>query len=325
MRCFGTLILIATLLSGCHNLGLTDSDPDELIERHADRHSQFLDIEGATVHVRDEGEGPAIVLLHGVLASLHTWDDWTAELTGDYRVIRVDLPPFGLSEQLPNDYYHGPAMTALLHALLDQLDVESAVFAGNSLGGYYAAYFAAHAPDRVRALALISPAAYPQGLPLMLRLGAMPVVGKGFEIALPRMTVQWSLGRLYAVPDRVDDAVVDRYFDLNRAPNVRAGARDVMRQMVARSDQEPVWIRRIEQPTLLLWGKADRWVPPSQAERWQADLADSRLIVYDDASHVAMEEIPARTVADFREFLAAVDADTADEANASGSGIGAVE
>lgn len=316
MRGRGTILLIAALLTGCHDLGLTNSDPDALIERHTDTHSRFVDIEGARLHIRDEGEGPAIVLLHGVLASLHTWDDWTDALTDRYRVIRIDLPPFGLSESLPHDQYHGPAMSRVLHALLDRLDVDSAVFVGNSLGGYYAAYFAAHAPERVRALALISPAAYPQPLPWLLRLGTTPAIGKGFEIALPRITVRWALQRLYAVPERVDDAAVDRYFELNRAPNLRAAAREVMRQMAAHSDQEPVWIRRIEQPTLLLWGQADDWVPPSQATRWQADLADSRLILYADAGHVAMEEIPMRTVADFRDFLAAVE---------TNSSLGAVE
>jgi len=317
MRGARTVILLATLLLiGCQDLGLTNSDPEKLVARHADAHSRFLEIEGVRLHIRDEGEGPAIVLLHGVLASLHTWDGWTDDLTDRYRVIRIDIPPFGLSDPLPDGDYHGPAMTRVLHAVLDQLKVESAVFVGNSLGGYYAAYFAAHAPDRVRALALISPAAYPQPLPWMLRLGATPVIGKGFEIAMPRITVQWALQRLYAKPERIEAATVERYFELNRAPNLRAAAREVMRQMVAHSDREPVWIRRIEQPTLLLWGEADHWVPPYQAERWQADLVDSRFILYPDAGHVPMEEIPARTVADFRAFLAAI---------TSGGDIGSVE
>ncbi|RFA24495.1 hypothetical protein CAI21_21385 [Alkalilimnicola ehrlichii] len=300
------LLGLIVLLSGCNSLGLTDSDPERVVARYATEASDFIEVDGARVHVQAEGEGPAVVLLHGVLASLHTWDDWADALREDYRVIRIDVPPFGLSEPLSDEWYDGEAMAAVLDAVLDHYRIDSAVFAGNSLGGYYAAYYAAKRPERVQALTLISPAGYPQPLPAPLRLGAMPVVGKSFELAMPRFTVRGALMRLYAEPERVDDRIVERYFLINRLPGQRSEAREVMRQMVALRDVEPEWVADIKQPTLLLWGEQDQWVKPELAQRWLADLAHGELIVYPDAGHVAMEEIPARTVADFRRFLADV-------------------
>jgi pimeloyl-ACP methyl ester carboxylesterase len=289
-------------LSGCGALGVRDTPPERL-ERYVGPDSRFLELAGSRVHVRDEGEGEVIVLLHGALASLHTWDGWVEELVADYRVIRLDLPPFGLSSAHPQGRYDGPAAVELLNALLERLGIESAVLVGNSLGGYYAAYFAAHAPERVRALTLISPAGYPQQMPIFLRLAAAPGLGKLTEWFTPRAAIRRVLARLYAEPDRVQEQTVTRYFDLTRAPGNRPEARVVVRQMAQQRDEEPVWVRRIVQPTLLLWGEQDHWVPLELAERWLSDLKDSRLLVYPDAGHIAMEEIAERTVRDFRDFL----------------------
>lgn len=289
-------------LSGCESLGMRETPPERL-ERYVGPDSRFLELAGSRVHVRDEGEGEAIVLLHGALASLHTWDGWVDELVADYRVIRLDLPPFGLSSAHPEGRYDGPAAVELLNALLQALGIESAVLVGNSLGGYYAAYFAAKAPERVRALTLISPAGYPQQMPSFLRLAAAPGLGKLTEWFTPRPAIRRVLARLYAEPGRVEERTVTRYYDLIRAPGNRREARVVVRQMAQQRDEEPVWVRQIEQPTLLLWGEQDHWVPLALAERWLSDLHDARLLVYPDAGHIAMEEIAVRTVKDFRHFL----------------------
>lgn len=294
-------LLLVVPLAGCQSLGIGDADPQEMAARYTDEHSSFLEVDGRDVHVHVEGEGPAILMLHGMLDSLHAWDDWAEQLVDDYRVIRIDVPPFGLSDAWPHRDYAPGHYVAVFDAVLDRHDVASAVVVGNSLGGFFAAYYAAHAPERVKALTLISPAGYPQAVPWRLRLAAMPVIGKPFEYVTPRFLVRQSLRSMYG--ERLEEEAVQRRFDLIRVPGNRPAGRDVIRLMVARADEEPGWVTGIHQPTLLIWGERDEWVPPELAERWAEDLQDVRLVRYPGAGHLPMEEVPDASVAEFRDFL----------------------
>jgi pimeloyl-ACP methyl ester carboxylesterase len=80
-------------------------------------------------------DAPAIIMLHGFGASLHTWEEWSALLEPNYRVIRMDLPGFGLTGADPTGDYTDARSIALLLALLDRLGVQRATFIGSSMGG----------------------------------------------------------------------------------------------------------------------------------------------------------------------------------------------
>lgn len=297
------LCLLSLTLVGCQSMGLRASDPEDLVRRYTDERSRFIEVDGVRVHTRADGAGPAILMLHGALDSLHVWDAWAERLVPDYRVVRIDIPPFGLSGSVPVGEHYPDNVISVINGVLDGYGVASAVIVGNSLGGYFAAYYAAHVPQRVKALVLISPAGYPQPLPLLLRFAATPVIGKLFEYATPRSLVRRTVRSLYGDPERLDETAVQRRFDLIRAPNKRRAARAVIRSMAERADEEPAWISRITQPTLLLWGAEDRWVASDLARRWLANLPNARLVVFPAVGHVAMEEIPGASVAEFRRFV----------------------
>jgi pimeloyl-ACP methyl ester carboxylesterase len=100
--------------------------------------SEFLKVAGMKVHLRDEGprDDPSpIVLLHGTLSSLHTWNGWAEALAGNRRVIRFDLPGFGLTGPSPDRIYNVEHDLSVLIALLDALGIERCVLGGNSHGG----------------------------------------------------------------------------------------------------------------------------------------------------------------------------------------------
>lgn len=297
------ILLISLPLIGCEDMGFRESDPAELVNRYTDENSRFIEVNGVRVHAHAEGEGQAILLLHGAMDSLHVWDAWAERLKDAYQVIRVDIPPFGLSGQMPDDDYGPGNITAVFNHVLDSYGIESVTVVGHSLGGFYAGYFAAHAPERVEALALISAAAYPQSLPWTLRLANLPIIGMLYEIATPRPLVRLSMRSMYGKPEQVVERAVQRRYDLLRAPGNRPAARDVTRMMAEKADEEPVWARRITQPALLIWGGEDEWVPLDIAHRWLNDLQNARLVVYPDVGHVPMEEIPEDTAAEFRRFL----------------------
>ena len=104
--------------------------------------SRFVRVDGLDVHYRDDGPGaapraaaPVVVLLHGMNSSLHTWDGWAAALADSMRVVRVDLPGYGVTGPRADGDYRIGAYVRFLDAFLDSLGVRRASFAGNSLGG----------------------------------------------------------------------------------------------------------------------------------------------------------------------------------------------
>ncbi|SFN06057.1 alpha/beta fold hydrolase [Variovorax sp. OV329] len=141
-----------------------DRPVQSLKARWAPPPSQFVRIEGMDVHLRDEGprDDPLpIVLIHGTSASLHTWDGWADALKPTRRVIRFDLPAFGLTGPAPDADYTLACYARFVTQVLDHLKVKQAVLAGNSLGGGIAWKTAVDHPARVSALVLVDPSGYP--------------------------------------------------------------------------------------------------------------------------------------------------------------------
>ena len=99
-----------------------------------------MDIDGLMVHYRDEGKGPPVLLVHGTFSSLHTFDAWTRILRDSYRVIRLDLPGFGLTGPTPNGKYEISYYLDLFVQFLKNLHIEKCHIAGSSLGGWLGAW-----------------------------------------------------------------------------------------------------------------------------------------------------------------------------------------
>ena len=304
------LLLIASAIA----VGLSH-EPDwpvqSLVARWAPPPSDFVEIKGQLVHLRDEGprnDPLPIVLVHGTSASLHTWEGWVRALKGQRRVITFDLPGFGLtgpfSGQYSPDDYRGDSYVRFVLDLLDALKVERAVLGGNSLGGEVAWRTAVAAPRRVASLVLVDaagPAFTPLEVPLGFRLARLPVLNRVSEWALPRDLVAQSVRSVYGHPDRVTPELIDRYFQLTLREGNRRALRMRMQSQVIGEGAER--IASIQQPTLILWGGQDRLIPPAIAQQFKQQIAGSQLVVFDDLGHVPQEEDPARSVAPVKVFL----------------------
>ncbi|HQP29843.1 MAG TPA: alpha/beta hydrolase [Deltaproteobacteria bacterium] len=285
-----------------------DRSVEELKARWAPAPSQFVSIAGMQVHLRDEGprDDPVpIVLLHGTSASLHTWDGWVQALKDNHRVIRYDMPAFGLTGPAPGDNYAIENYVAVLLAVLDQLEVKRCVLVGNSLGGYVAWATAVLHPQRVERLVLIDASGYPfqsQSIPIGFRIARTPVLNRLMQDVLPRSFVEKSLKNVYGDPSKVTPELVDRYFDLT----TRAGNRRALAERFRQTQPGPLAARvpELRLPTLILWGGRDRLIPPPFGERFQREIDGSTLVRFEDLGHVPQEEDPARTVAALKEFLA---------------------
>ena len=190
----GILIAVYVVLNWAPDRPLS-----ELKARWAPSPSVFVDIAGMSVHLRDEGprDGPTpIVLLHGTSASLHTWEGWTRALVEKRRVIRFDLPGFGLTGPAPDNDYTIRRYAAFVVALLDKLEVRRCVLAGNSFGGYVAWVTALTAPERVDKLVLIDAGGYPQqptSVPVGFRIAQVPILNKLAQFTLPRSVIEFEV------------------------------------------------------------------------------------------------------------------------------------
>lgn len=313
------LTLVALVVAAAVLWHVPDRPLAVLAEKWAPPPSQFISAAGMQVHVRDEGprdDPNPVVLLHGTGASLHTWDGWVRELSRDRRVVRFDLPGFGLTGPSPDGVYTIERYAEFVLAVADALGLDRFVLAGNSLGGYVAWATAVLHPSRVSALVLVDAAGFKyqsQSVPLAFRIARTPVLGRVFRDVLPRSVIEDSLRDVYGDPSRVTPELVDRYFDLATREGNRAA-------LVARFEQtQPGYLAgrlgEIRVPTLVLWGGRDRLIPPASGERFEREIAGSRLIVFDQLGHVPQEEDPQATVIAVREFVRGVDAASTEAAH----------
>lgn len=284
-----------------------DQPVAQLVPRWAQPPSEFVDVAGLSLHLRDEGprdDPMPIVLLHGTSSSLHTWDGWARALSAQRRVIRFDLPGFGLTGPTLDGNYTIENYSRVLLALLDRLGIERADLAGNSFGGYVAWVTALNHPDRVNRLVLVDSAGYafePKSIPLGFRLARIPALSWLVENVTPRRVIESSLRNVYGHPERVTPELVDLYFDLATRAGNRRALIERFRQSVPGKYADRV--SGIRAPTLILWGGRDQLIPPELGRRFSREIPGSQLVIFADLGHVPQEEDPRATVTAAWSFL----------------------
>ncbi len=279
--------------------------PETLIARYANDRSRFVDVGGVRAHVREDGnpDGIPLVLIHGAMGSLHMWDGWVRDLKDKARLYTVDLPGHGLTGAWPRDEYTVEAYADFVEVLVDTLGLERFALAGHSLGGAVAWTFAATRPDRVSQLILVDSAGYPRAagdVPLSTRLARLPVIGDVGIYFKPDRLVRRGLAEAYADPAMVTPERVRRTAELQRFPGNREAT---VQRARTQEPLDPSVLKRLDVPTLILWGAKDRWVPTADAFRFQEDIRGARLEIFEKLGHNPMEEDPAATAAAVAAFL----------------------
>jgi pimeloyl-ACP methyl ester carboxylesterase len=310
IRILGVLLLACCVFAAAGILATwaPDKPVSALTARWAQPPSQFMEVDGMQVHVRDEGprdDPMPILLLHGTSASLHTWDGWAQSLSGQRRVIRFDLPAFGLTGPNPNNDYSIAAYVHFVGGMADKLGVKKFVLVGNSLGGQIAWAAALALPQRVSKLVLVDAAGYPfqsSSVPIGFRIARIPGLRVLMEHVLPRGVIDSSVRNVYGDPSKVKPELIDRYYDLT----LRAGNRHALAyRMDQRMSGDEAHIKELKLPTLILWGAKDKLIPLDNAQRFAADIQGSKLVIFDELGHVPHEEDVQKTVEAFKAFLAA--------------------
>ncbi|MEJ6588807.1 MAG: alpha/beta hydrolase [Crocinitomicaceae bacterium] len=296
------LIILMAFIFGYKDILLED-----LKSKYASSPSLFISVDQMDVHYRDEGEvtdSIPIVLIHGTGSSLHTYNEWTNKLISDHRVIRMDLPGYGLTGPFTHRHYSIENYVLFLKHFLNALGVKSCVLAGNSLGGQIVWSFTSEYPDMVEEMILIDAAGYPseaESTPIAFKIAQIPVVKNIFTFITPRSLVKSSIENVYDDKTKVTKELVDRYFELTLRKGNRQAFIDRFSVRLDTSSYEK--IKLIEKRTLVLWGQQDKLIPLKMAYRFHNDLPNDTLVILRNVGHVPMEESPYQSLKPVIAFL----------------------
>jgi len=272
------------------------------LDKYTNKHSRFVKINRMMVHYRIEGEGFPLLLLHGTFSSLHTYNGWTKILSKQFKVIRLDLPGFGLTGPSKTANYSINAYMRFLNKFLNTLEIDQLHIAGSSLGGWLAWEYALLNPKKVKKLILIGAAGYfiDQKLPLPFLLAKMPVVSNFVKHITPRSMVEKFIKEVFSDQSKVTEEVVDRYHAM---VTYRGNMEAFIKLANTRYELHGDRVMNIKTPTLIMWGADDKWVTIKNAYAFDKNLVKSKLLIYDGVGHIPMEEIPQVSAKDAKTFL----------------------
>ncbi len=316
----GLLALLAVLVIAFLVFRTPDTDAAQMRAKYGAQPSQFVEIgSGVTVHLRDEGprDAPAIILLHGSNADLHTWDAWTDALKGKYRVIRFDQVGHGLTGPDPKDDYSRDNYVADILEVADKLGLKTFVLAGNSMGGKHALAFAVKHPERLTGLVLVDAAGGPMlkldtkakdkdkdkdSGNIGFKIARMPGVNLLVEQITPRSLIAQSLEQSVSVKAIVTEPMIDRYWELLRYPgNRRATLKRFSLPYDPLTEGE---IAGVKVPTLILWGEEDRLIPLAAGQWLGKTMPDNTFVSYSKVGHLPHEEAVEATLGSLGPWLA---------------------
>jgi pimeloyl-ACP methyl ester carboxylesterase len=301
---FITGMIFSTM--GCTYLGMNTIPMDTLKTKYADSESKIIQIDDMNIHYKDEGQGPVLILLHGVCASLHTWDGWVERLKGHYRIIRLDIPGFGLTgPALDKSLYQIDAAVNLFEKLVNEMKLDKFYLAGNSLGGYIAWNYTLKNPDKVEKLILIDSVGFPQDLPGIISFASNPVIRPFAKHIMPRFIFNTAVNQVYGDKSKVTKELKDRYFELAMRDGNKGATVDVFTEFrrMCKNESLSEGMKDLKPPTLVMWGTKDTWIPFKYFENWKRELPKAKFIQYEGAGHTPMEEIPDETARDAHLFL----------------------
>lgn len=251
--------------------------------------SKGVMINGSTVvHYLEAGQGPELILVHGLGSSSEAWRETMMVLAKSYHVIAPDLPGYGKSDRPKASYsveYHATA----LNEFIISLGLNKVAIAGNSLGGWIALLFALDHPEKVSHLVLVASAG--------LKRDTLPPINLNPSTKEEQMTL---LLALFADPAMVTDRMLAEQWEYRKS--VRATVQATLASFRTRAPFLDERIRSLKMPTLIIWGRQDRIIPLESGERFHKAISGSKLVVFENTGHMPQMERPkefARAVKGF--------------------------
>jgi pimeloyl-ACP methyl ester carboxylesterase len=270
-----------------------------------------VELHGHTIGFQAAGDGPLLILLHGITSTSDAWREVMPRLAERYTVIAPDMIGHGRSAKPRGDYSLG-AYAAGVRDLLAVLGFERGTVVGHSLGGGIAMQFAYLFPEYVERMALISSGGLGQEVHPLLRAATLP----GSEWVLPLLAREWSVTAgdavrtvasklgLAAGPDLAE-------FARGYASLVEEGATqaflDTMRSVIGPEGQKVSALDRLyladQLPTMIIWGNSDPVIPVEHGRNAHRVVTNSRYVEIEGSGHWPMLDAPDRIVRELTEFM----------------------
>ena len=256
----------------------------------------------------DLGEGPTVVLVHGIGASVEYWRFTIEALRNDFRIIALDLPGCGKSErgaEIPT-----LAETAdLMVAFMDAVGIERASLIGNSMGGLVCLETALCHPERLDRLVLSNSAGLGREVSIFWRLVTLPVLGRAL-IDLNVWLALRALPNFFYRPQGSEPELIASCQEWVARPDLTGTIVEVARSGVDLTGQRPEILRLSQMeglsvPTLVVWGENDWIIPPAHATTAHRKIPDAQLVMLERCGHCPSLESPDAFNSATREFLQA--------------------
>lgn len=279
---------------------------------------QQIELSSGTIEYSDTGEGPVLVLLHGLMMDASLWDGPVADLSADHRCLVPTLPlgahrlPMGADADLSL-----PGIARLVAEFLDRLDVRDVTLVGNDTGGALVQLLAADAnaglmsAGRVGRVVLASCDAFdnfPPGLTgkALVAAGKLPAPAFGLFMQQMRLRPVRRLPVAFGWLTKRGDAATARWLrPVLTQPAIRRDTIRVLRSVASDRDLLTDAAGRLadfDRPALVVWASADRVMPPEHGRRLAALLRHGQLIEVDDSYTLIPLDQPARFAQLVREF-----------------------
>jgi pimeloyl-ACP methyl ester carboxylesterase len=276
----------------------------------------MLDANTIRIHGRDVayvsgGEGPVLLLIHGIGGDWQTWEPVLEALADHHHVVAVDLPGHGGSAKGAGDYSLG-GLANVLRDLMAALDLERATLVGHSLGGGVAMQFAYQYPERCERLVLVSSGGLGPDVGLILRAATLPGSELFLQLTAPAarsvLDVAGKVGGFLRVDPAPEATFYGRAFTALAEPETRAAFLGTLRGVVGTRGQlvdarDRLYLAET-MPTLIVWGERDAVIPVAHGREAHEAIPNSRLEVFDEAGHVPQLDEPERFVEAVEDFMA---------------------
>ncbi len=272
--------------------------------------AQTVSVHGRSVSYLRAGDGPLLLLVHGMAGTARNWEPVIEPLALHNTVVAPDFPGHGESEPGGGDYSLG-SLASGLRDLMVSLGHERATLVGHSLGGGVALQFTYQFPEMVERLVLVSSGGLGPEVGAILRAAALPgadlfiraTAGPG---AAAGGLVSGALGKLGLRPN-ADLAEVGRAYASLSDADRRKAFLSTLHAVVDTDGQRVAALDRLylaeDLPILIVWGERDPIIPVGHGRVAHAQLPGSRLEVFPDAGHVPMMESPGHFAAVLQRFL----------------------
>ncbi|MBM7621904.1 pimeloyl-ACP methyl ester carboxylesterase [Bacillus tianshenii] len=245
---------------------------------------------------------PTLVMIHGFLSSSFSFRRLIPLLTKDYTVLAIDLPPFGKSEKSKKFVYSYENLARVVIALLDKLSIKRTVLIGHSMGGQIALNVSNQKPELVEKVVLLCSSGYLKRLPARIVYSSkIPYFYLYLKFWLARQGPLKNLLNVVYDHSLIDDEMIEGYTQPFYDDQIFHALTRMIRDR--EGDLASDILKKIETPSLLIWGEDDKVVPLEIGKRLNKDLPNSHLITYKKTGHLLPEEKPQDVTENILDFI----------------------